>query len=84
MLCSWTAKFFCLSDKDTIRVPCTSAARESFIKAGLGPKSITIENIDSMSSEDLKKQIVSNFPKLDGCGGFVFLRCIQNSEKHHW
>ena len=76
---SWRGKFFCLSDKDAVNVPCGAALRESLIEAGLGPKTIFIDDT-SCSLEEFKATIVASYPKLDGCGGFELLRCIPNSK----
>ena len=71
--------FFCLSNKEAIRVPCSSTDRESLLKAGLGEKKVLIPHI-SCSPEEFNKVIQSAFPKMHGCGGFDLLRCIQNTK----
>ena len=77
---SWTLKAVCLNDKEAKRVPCSGAEREALVQAGLGEKKICVTNVEC-SSEQFKSDIISSFPKLDGCGGFEFLRCIPNTKE---
>jgi hypothetical protein len=75
-----TFKMVCLSSPQDDRVPCTAASKEVLIEAGLGAKSVTIPD-SSCSREEFWKVITSAYPKLLGCGGFEFLRCVPNSRE---
>ena len=76
---SWKGRFVCLSNCEDDQVPCTSAAKEVLIKAGLGEKLITVPNID-WSGKEFIDIIGASFPKLKDCGGFELLRCLPKSK----
>ena len=70
----------CLSSPGDNRVPLTAALKEALIEAGLGAKNIVIPDV-SCSRDEFWEIIISNYPKLLGCGGFELLRCVANSRQ---
>ena len=71
-------KMFCLGSTQDDKVPCTAAAKELLLEAGLGSKSVTVPDV-SCSRTEFWDCIISAYPKLAGCGGFELLRCMANS-----
>lgn len=70
----------CLSSPQDDRIPCTAARKEILIEAGLGEKTIQVPDI-LCTREEFWDIITAAFPKLLGCGGFEFLRCIASSRE---
>ena len=77
---SWTTKFFCLSNRDSLKVPCGLQERDDLVQAGLGEKKVVIPDIDC-SQKEFYDVLIKTFPKLQGIGGFDLLRCIPNSKE---
>lgn len=69
----WRHKFVCLSSPDQEKIPCTDFEKEELFEAGLGEKEICFENVD-ISQEEFKEIILQTFPRLEGGGGFRFLK----------
>jgi len=76
----WSAKFVCLSHKETITVPCSKYDRAMLIEAGLGEKKVVVPNIDA-TPKQFQDVLIAEFPKLEGCGGYELLRCIPNTKQ---
>ena len=73
---SWGRDFICLGSKDQTRW--TRADHSTLKIAGLGTKRITFENVDEVSSMELKDRLYKAFPKLAG-QGFELLRLKVNT-----
>ena len=71
--------FFCPSDRDAQQVPSSVAAREVLVEAGLGPRQISIPDVEC-SPEVFRQVIIDSFPKLASAGGFELMRCVANSK----
>lgn len=62
------------------RVPTTPSARMLLKEAGLGEKSLIIDDINC-DARTFRQIILNNFPKLKAAGGFELLRCMHNSRE---
>lgn len=55
------------------KIPCTVTERETLVQA---EKTIMITDCSSI---DFYEAVQAEFTKLQGCGGFEFMRCISNT-----
>ncbi len=74
----WNIKIVCLDKTDANKVPCNKYERSLLADVGLGEKTISIP--EESSNDEFKDVVVKAFPKLEGCGGYEFLRCVPNSK----
>ena len=76
--CRWTAKFFCLANKDATHVPTTVSAKEVLVEAGLGEKKVEVSDVEC-TPQEFHEVLLSAFPRLENGGGFELLRCVPNT-----
>ena len=69
----WKHKFVCLSYTDQEKIPTTDFDKEELFQAGLGEKQINFDDID-INQEDFKDVILDTFPRIEGGGGFRFMK----------
>ena len=76
----WKHKFFCLSDKNQVKVPTSETEKEELYQSGLGEKEIQFDSME-LDAQNFKHIIYSNFPRLSEGGGFHLLKCLPNTRK---
>lgn len=74
----WAHKFVCLSSLAADRVPTSQVGKLLLEEAGLGEKTVTVEDIDS-GPEAFRQVLLTAYPKLECGGGFELLRCKPQS-----
>ena len=76
--CSWTHRFFCLSQCDQDSIPTTDREKDALLEAGLGEKKVCISDIDA-TADDFRSVMFEAYPKLKNAGGFLFAKGRSNS-----
>ncbi len=74
----WKHRFVCLAWRDQTKIPTTDTEKDELLDAGLREKVIAFPSI-SISGEQFKETLFSDFPKLRDSGGFELCKCVPNT-----
>ena len=72
----WSATFVCIADRNQSYVPSSVELKEALVQAGLGVKSVEID--EEASEEEFRRELLRVFLKLEKAGGFELMRCLPN------
>ena len=79
---NWVAKFHCLYEHQATTLNTTKNFYNMLREAGLGTKSIVIENYQAVTEAELKERLEEEYPPLKMGGGFELMCCGKGRDLH--